>query len=179
MFVSSRCISIRDVDAFGRLSPCLMSCQGTFYQGRHTFMLSVRAKKQTRRTPCRNCDLYSASVPAGFVCNMAIPKLRLSQVTHLRVEMMGLIPQIENSEKVDDRAPERTGNQVWRAYIMKGKKITNQTGKKPYSKPTLQKVELKSEEVVLAACKLSFGLISGPLQSGYCGPLLACKEIGS
>lgn len=62
---------------------------------------------------------------------------------------------------------------------MMGKKITNQTGKKPYHKPKLQKVQLKSEEAVLAACKLSFGVISGPLQSGYCGPVFACKDIGS
>jgi hypothetical protein len=62
---------------------------------------------------------------------------------------------------------------------MKGKSSQKNGCKKPYSKPVLEKVRLKSDEAVLAACKISYGLISGPLQSGYCGPVLACKDIGS
>lgn len=130
------------IDAFGRLSPCLMSRQpafdlrqGTFHQGWHTFMPRLRAKQQTRRTSCRNCDLYSlcgqcpgwarmehgdSETPVEFLC----------KVTHLRAEMMGLKPKPENSEKADDNDPRKYGKPVMESIYHDGQKDHQPNGQK-------------------------------------------------
>lgn len=86
------------VDPYGQLSACMMSRvpsydlrQGTFHEGWCDFMPQVRARRWTRDTQCRHCELISvcdqcpgfAEMEAG---DQEMPVEYLCQIAHLRAE---------------------------------------------------------------------------------------------
>ncbi|HNR37849.1 MAG TPA: radical SAM protein [Acidobacteriota bacterium] len=89
------------IDAYGRMSACLMARQpaydlrrGTFRSGWDDFMPRVRAQKWTRETPCRHCDLYAlcGQCPGWALMESGDPEepvAYLCQIAHLRAAAFG------------------------------------------------------------------------------------------
>jgi radical SAM protein with 4Fe4S-binding SPASM domain len=86
------------VDAYGRLSACMMAREpsydlraGTFREGWHEFLPQVLAQTWTRETPCRGCELMAlceqcpgfAQIESG---DQEAQVAHLCQIAHLRAE---------------------------------------------------------------------------------------------
>ena len=102
------------IDAFGELSPCLMSrnpsydlLKGSFRDAWDRFILSQRTRKWNPETPCKNCDIISlcGQCPGIAQLENGNPELMvnyLCQIAHLRATEFGF-DKCTDGENIEKR----------------------------------------------------------------------------